>query len=164
MGVNYRSEPYLVREAEGCSLGQMFQPCQDSNKKDPVTPLIRAHAGDPVRIHVFGTTIEQNGLFAIEGHEWPSEPFLPGADTISVAEFSGGETVDVFLPSAGGRYQQPGDYLWHNPRLLYSQAGQWGYFRVLPRTDSQLLPLSQSTLNRKTVKASPIMSELNTLP
>ncbi|WP_447964703.1 hypothetical protein [Nitrospira sp. Ecomares 2.1] len=142
-GVNYRSEPYLHREEAGCTLGRMFQPCEVDNPQDPVTPLIQAHAGDPVRIHVFGASSEQNGMFSVEKHEWPIEPFMPGADEISVVEFAGSETIDVFIPSAGGRDMLPADYVWNNQRLPYSQSGQWGYLRVLPKNDQRILPLER---------------------
>ena len=142
VGVNYRAEPYLYREEElGCSLGRMFQPCEVDDPQDPATPIIEAHAGDPVRIHVFGASSEQNGMFSIEKHEWPIEPFMPGADEISVVEFAGSEGLDVFLPSAGGPFALPGDYTYNNQRLPYSQSGQWGYFRVLPTGDQRILPL-----------------------
>ncbi len=140
-GVNYRSEPYLQREEAGCTLGRMFQPCEVDNPQDPVTPIIHAHAGDPVRIHVFGASSEQNGMFSVEKHEWPIEPFMPGADEISVVEFAGSETIDVFIPSAGGRDMLAADYVWNNQRLPYSQSGQWGYLRVLPKNDQRILPL-----------------------
>lgn len=142
IGVNYRAEPYLYREEDlGCSLGRMFQPCAVDNPQDPVTPLIESHAGDPVRIHIFGASNEQNGMFSIEKHEWPIEPFMPGADQISVVEFAGSEGIDAFIPSAGGRFALPGDYTYNNQRLPYSQSGQWGYFRVLPAGDQRILPL-----------------------
>lgn len=141
VGVNYRNEPYLYREELGCSLGRMFQPCQVDDPQDPVTPLIEAHAGDPVRIHVFGASNEQNGMFTLEKHEWPIEPFMEGADQISVVEFSGSEGVDVFIPAAGGPYAMAGDYVYSNARLPYSQSGQWGYFRVLSKNDQRILPL-----------------------
>jgi hypothetical protein len=141
-GVNYRSEPYKYREEAGCSLGKMFQPCTADKPEDPVTPIIEAHAGDPVRIHVFGANNEQNQMFSVEKHEWPIEPFMRGADQISVVEFSGSETLDAFIGSAGGPYRIPGDYVWSNQRLPYSQSGQWGYVRVLPTGDQRLLPLS----------------------
>ncbi|MGH7229970.1 MAG: multicopper oxidase domain-containing protein [Nitrospiraceae bacterium] len=141
-GVNYRSEPYKFREETGCTLGKMFQPCAADKPEDPVTPTIEAHAGDPVRIHVFGASSEQNGMFGIEMHEWPIEPFMPGADDISVVEFAGSETLDAFVKSAGGPYRMAGDYVWSNQRLPYSQSGQWGYLRVLPVGDQRLLPLS----------------------
>jgi hypothetical protein len=151
-GVNYRAEPYLQREEDGCTLGRMFQPCEVGNPKDPVTPVIEAHAGDKVRIHVFGASSEQNGMFTVEKHEWPIEPFLPGADMISTVEFSGSEGLDVFLPSAGGRWSQAGDYVWSNGRLPYSQSGQWGYLRVLPNTDQRILPLEGSMSSNKQAK------------
>ncbi|MEO8324597.1 MAG: multicopper oxidase domain-containing protein [Nitrospirota bacterium] len=148
-GVNYRAEPYLHREEAGCSLGRMFQPCQVDNPQDPATPVIEAHAGDKVRIHVFGASSEQNGMFTVEKHEWPIEPFLPGADMISTVEFSGSEGLDVFLPSAGGKWALAGDYVWSNGRLPYSQSGQWGYLRVLPNTDQRIQPLDGSSLSSK---------------
>ncbi len=151
-GVNYRAEPYLHREETGCSLGRMFQPCEVDNPQDPVTPTIEAHAGDKVRIHVFGASSEQNGMFTIEKHEWPIEPFLPGADMISTVEFSGSEGLDVFLPSAGGKWSLAGDYVWSNGRLPYSQSGQWGYLRVLPSADQRILPLEGSTSSNKQAK------------
>ncbi|MBA3964988.1 MAG: multicopper oxidase domain-containing protein [Nitrospirales bacterium] len=148
-GVNYRAEPYLHREEAGCSLGRMFQPCQVDNPQDPATPVIEAHAGDKVRIHVFGASSEQNGMFTVEKHEWPIEPFLPGADMISTVEFSGSEGLDVFLPSAGGKWSMAGDYVWSNGRLPYSQSGQWGYLRVLPNTDQRIQPLDGSAMSSK---------------
>jgi hypothetical protein len=141
-GVNYRSEPYKYREEQGCSLGKVFQPCKADKPEDPATPIIESHAGDPVRIHVIGANNEQNGMFSVEKHEWPIEPFMRGADQISVVEFSGSEVLDAFVPSAGGPYRLPGDYVYSNQRLPYSQSGQWGYLRVLPSGDQRLLPLA----------------------
>lgn len=141
IGVNYRAEPYQSREDKGCTLGHIFQPCNAKQPEDPVTPIIEAHAGDPVRIHVFGASSEQNGVFGIEKHEWPLEPFMSGADQVSVVEFGSSEGLDVFLPTAGGHVALPGDYTWSNQRLPYSQSGQWGYLRVFPAGDPHLLPL-----------------------
>ena len=102
--VNYRAEPYKYREEQGCSLGRIFQPCVVDKPEDPATPLIEAHAGDPIRIHVIGANSEQNGMFGVEGHEWPIEPYMPGADMISVVEYAGSEVLDVFIRGgAGGR-------------------------------------------------------------
>ncbi len=142
VGVNYRSEPYKYREEAGCSLGRIFQPCTADKPEDPATPIIEAHAGDPVRIHILGASNEQNGMFSVEKHEWPIEPYMRGADMISVVEFSGSEVLDAFIPSAGGPYRLAGDYVYSNQRLPYSQSGQWGYLRVLPAGDQRLLPLA----------------------
>jgi hypothetical protein len=76
---------------------------------------------------------------------------MGGADDISVVEFAGSETLDAFIKSAGGPYRLPGDYVWSNQRLPYSQSGQWGYFRVLPLGDPRILPLSKNvTDDRRT--------------
>ncbi|MBD0316852.1 MAG: hypothetical protein ICV75_09185, partial [Nitrospiraceae bacterium] len=45
-------------------------------------------------------------------------------------------------PSAGGPFRLPGDYVWSNQRLPYSQSGQWGYLRVLPAGDQRIKPLA----------------------
>ena len=142
-GVNSRSEPYKYREEVGCTLGRIFQPCAAGAAEDPATPLIEAHVGDPIRINVFGANNEQNQMFSVERHEWPIEPFLRGADMISVEEFTGSETLDVFIDSAGGPYHLPGDYVWNNQRLPYAQSGQWGYLRVLPAVDQRLRSLHE---------------------
>ncbi len=151
-GVNYRSEPYLHWEETGCSLGRMFQPCEVDNPQDPVTPIIQAHAGDPVRVHVFGAASEQNSMFTIEDHEWPIEPFMEGADMISTVEFAASEGVDVFVSSAGGRNARSADYVWSNGRLNYSQSGQWGLLRVLPANDSRIQSLGGAAVGRATAQ------------
>jgi hypothetical protein len=154
--VNYRSEPYKFREEQGCSLDKVFMPCKVEAPEDPVTPTIEAHAGDAVRIHVIGANNEQNGMFSIEGHEWPIEPYMPGADQISVVEFSGSETLDVFLRAgAGGPARLVGDYVWSNQRLPYTQSGQWGYFRVLPPGDRRILPLYGSGVGSRQAGVQP---------
>jgi len=98
---------------------------------------------------VIGANNEQNGMFSVEKHEWPIEPFMRGAVQISVVEFSGSETLDAFIPSAGGPYRLAGDYVYSNQRLPYSQSGQWGYMRVLPSGDQRLLPLQGSAAGMK---------------
>jgi len=63
---------------------------------------------------------------------------------IDVEEFGSGEYIQAFV-QAGGTYQNPGTYLWLNARTPYQQAGQWGYFKVLPSGDRSILPLGQAT-------------------
>jgi hypothetical protein len=124
--------------------------------EDPATPLIEAHAGDPIRIHVIGANSEQNGMFGVEGHEWPIEPYMPGADMISVVEYAGSEVLDVFIRGgAGGPYHQTGDFVWSNNRLPYAQSGQWGYLRVLPTSDSRLQPLGTAGAGAKRAEMQP---------
>ena len=152
-GVNYRAEPWAYREEEGCEFGTMFTACV-AGQKELATPTIRAHAGDPVRIHVFGAYNEQNQMFALEGHEWPLKPNMVGADMLSSAEFGASENIDVYIKQgAGGPYHIPGVYIWQNHRIPYAQAGQWGYFEVLTPGDRQILPLNRGQKGGRTAQA-----------
>jgi hypothetical protein len=144
-GVNYRSEPWTFREDAGCEPGNMYTACVAA-ESEPATPTIMAHAGDPVRIHVFGAFNEQNQIFSIEGHEFPLKPNMEGADMLSSEEFGSSENLDVYIKEgAGGPFHLPGDYVWQNHRMPYAQAGQWGYLRVLPVGDRNILPLNSAT-------------------
>jgi hypothetical protein len=79
----------------------MFTPCVAA-QSDPVTPTITAHAGDPVRLHVFGAFNEQNQVFSLEGHEWPLKPNMEGSDLMSSSEFGSSQNLDVFLKEGAG--------------------------------------------------------------
>jgi hypothetical protein len=142
-GVNYRLEPWSYREDEGCELGNMFTPCVAADS-DPATPVIKAHAGDNVMINVFGAHNEQNQMFNVDGHQWRRHLNQEGSDMIDVEEFGGGEYIQAFT-RAGGTYGNPGTYLWLNARTPYQQAGQWGYFKVLPQGERSILPLGSAT-------------------
>jgi FtsP/CotA-like multicopper oxidase with cupredoxin domain len=152
-GVNYRSEPWEYRFEEGCEEGNMYTPCV-AGEGDPATPTIVAHSGDPVRINVFGAFNEQNQMFAIEGHQWPLKPNMKGADLMGSAEFGSAENLEVRI-TAGGPYHLPGAYVWQNHRMPFSQAGQWGYLRVLPSGDSRILPLNSGGTGSQTTDISP---------
>ena len=144
-GVNYRLEPWTYREDEGCELGNMFTPCVAASS-DPATPVLKAHAGDKVMINVFGAHNEQNQMFNLDGHQWRRHMDQQGSDMIDVQQFGAGEWIQAFLRSgAGGTYHNPGTYLWLNARTPYQQAGQWGYFKVLPAGDRSILPLGGAT-------------------
>jgi FtsP/CotA-like multicopper oxidase with cupredoxin domain len=142
-GVNYRLEPWSYREDEGCELGNMFTPCVAADS-DPATPTLKAHAGDRVMINIFGAHNEQNQMFNLDGHQWRRHLNQKGSDMIDVEEFGGGEYIQAFF-TAGGTYQNPGTYLWLNARTPYQQAGQWGYFKVLPAGERSILPLGSAT-------------------
>ena len=144
-GVNYRLEPWSYREDEGCELGNMFTACVAADS-DPATPVLKAHAGDKVMINVFGVHNEQNQMFGVDGHQWRRHMDQDNSDMIDVQQFGAGEYIQAFMRNgAGGTYHNPGTYLWLNARTPYQQAGQWGYFKVLPKGDRSLLPLSGAT-------------------
>ncbi|MEW6324959.1 MAG: multicopper oxidase domain-containing protein [Nitrospirota bacterium] len=153
-GVNYRTEPWLYREEAGCEAGNMFTACAVAEGTDLATPIIQAHAGDQVRLRVFGAFNEQNQIFSIEGHEWPFKPNMEGADMLSSLQFGSAEYLDVYLKEgAGGPFALPGDYVWQNHRMPYAAAGQWGYLRVLPAGDRRVLPLHGAGMGAQTAEA-----------
>jgi hypothetical protein len=136
--VNYRIEPFAWRASKyECEFEDGFA-CEGA--PDPATPLIKAKAGDAVRIHVLGAHSEQNSTFSIENHQWPLEPDLEGAEMLEAQHFGGHETLQVNI-KAGGPYALPGDYVWMSHRMAYAEAGQWGFLRVLPRKDGDLASL-----------------------
>jgi len=141
VGINYRSEPYELRLDEGCEQSKLFTCVSEGKSADPVTPILEAHAGDPIAIHVFGAFNEQNGVFGVEGHQWPEEPFMPNADMVSNFEFGGSELLNAYF-DAGGPYRLTGDYLYMNHRMAYMEGGEWGFLRVLPAGDRRILPLN----------------------
>ena len=147
--VNYRSEPTAYRIEKGCEMSQVFS-CTKTGDL-PATPLLAAHVGDPVAVHVLGVFSEQVQLFTLDGHEWPHEPYMIGADQVSTMEFGGSEVINAYLNGgAGGPNQLVGDYLWKNQRPAYMHAGQWGLFKVLPAGDRQILPLMPQAADTRT--------------
>jgi hypothetical protein len=154
-GVNYRLEPWIYREDEGCELGNMFTACVAADS-DPATPTLKAHAGDRVMINIFGAHNEQNQVFNLDGHQWRRHMDQEGSDMIDAEQFGAGEYIQAHI-NAGGTYDNPGTYLWLNARTPYQQAGQWGYFKVLPSGDRSILPLGK--LSPKGVKTASQPSE-----
>ena len=152
-GVNYRLEPWSYREDEGCELGNIFTPCVAADS-DPATPVLKAHAGDRVMINVFGAHNEQNQMFNVDGHQWRRHLNQENSDMIDVEQFGGGEYIQAFT-RAGGTYSNPGTYLWLNARTPYQQAGQWGYFKVLPQGERSILPLGDATPKGEKSAANP---------
>jgi hypothetical protein len=93
-------------------------------------------------------------LFTIDGHEWPHEPYMKGADLVSTMEFGGSEVINAYLNGgAGGPNKVVGEYMWKNQRPAYMNAGQWGLFRVLPAGDRQILPLTTQEPETHTTEA-----------
>jgi hypothetical protein len=153
-GVNYRaSQPIDYALDNGCDVGTIFRCVADKGGVD--TPLLEAHAGDRVLIHVFGGFNEQVGVFALDGHEWPVDRFR-GAHQHSSYEFGGTSYVRVDLRGgAGGPYQLPGDYVYMNHRPAYIDAGQWGLLRVLPKGDKRILALDAPSFDVRPASLGP---------
>jgi len=123
--VNYRSEP----RGDG--------PMAFSSRAhgDPVTPLLRAYAGDRVKVHVLGAPgSEQPHAFSLGGLNWAVDPLIRGGNVTSAAALLPWTTLDAeILGGAGGHGRAAADYWYGDLRRPFAQAGMWGLLRVLPR-------------------------------
>ncbi len=137
---------------------------------DPATPVISVKAGEKVRLHVIGAHGEQNSTFSVEGHQWPLETDVAGAEMLEVQQFGPTETLEINL-KAGGPHEIPGDYMWSSERMTYAIAGQWGILRVLPKAggsqpsqaDKAVAgPIIQSLLEESPVKEPDVFALGNT--
>jgi len=153
-GVNYRAANPLdyAIDNDGCEVGTLFSCVAEKGGLN--TPVLEAHAGDSVMIHVFGGFNEQVGVFALDGHEWPADRFR-GAHLHSSLEYGGTSYLRVDLRGgAGGPAQLPGDYVYMNHRAAYIDSGQWGIFKVLPKGDKRVLALDAPSLDVRPVSLS----------
>lgn len=136
VGINYRAEPLASRLVGDPDPSRAYSA---SRHGDPATPVMRAHAGDQVRIHVLAPWSEQAQVFSVEGHRWRFEP-RPGADLLGSIHLGGLDAITIAL-AAGGDERLPGDYLYGDHREPFREAGLWGIFRVLERCRSDGTPL-----------------------
>ncbi|WP_035795557.1 cupredoxin domain-containing protein [Kitasatospora mediocidica] len=108
---------------------------------DPMTPLLRAYAGDPVVIRTIGLSDRAEAL-RIQGHRFRLERFSPGSQLSDTATVGMSERYDYVLDGgAGGPSHSPGDYLYYSTRTFALESGAWGIFRVYGSPQSDLLPL-----------------------
>jgi hypothetical protein len=110
---------------------------------DPATPLLRAYAGDPVRVHVMGApAIEQEHVFGLGGLTWPADPRITNSQELSAAGVGAWETFDAHLVGgAGGRARTVGDFWYGDLRRAFGQAGMWGLARVMSDSSCPIRPL-----------------------
>ena len=108
---------------------------------DPLTPLLRAYAGDPVVVRTIGVG-ERAEALRIQGHRFRQERFNGDAQLMDAATTGISERFDYVLDGgAGGPAASPGDYLYHSTRTFALESGAWGLFRVHDRLQPDLLPL-----------------------
>ena len=127
---------------------------------DPVTPILRAPAGMPVRIRLLspGGIGDNQQVFELTGHVWQEAPFIAASTKIGFSPtsnwtgttpgFGPTTTYEVVLEdapngtggAAGGRFRVPGDYLYRSWTANQFQAGAWGLFRVAPSSSMSKWP------------------------
>lgn len=143
MPVSYRAEPMVNREHRLFELidrGHDFKGRPVLNEEqhhsswmfgDPVTPILRAYIGDPVRIRFVHAGVKETHVFHLHLYEWhavPEDPSSPRIDAISIGPQTG-HTIEP-LWGAGNRQQVAGDVIWHCHLYPHFHEGMWGMFRT----------------------------------
>jgi hypothetical protein len=107
---------------------------QVSEKGDPATPVFRAKAGEPARMHVLnGASADRDGTWMLHGHLWQRDPFVcTGADQDASVPLAGRCDPDAVASQALGLNPQGkwmateegmGHAYGHWPILLHSAGG-----------------------------------------
>ena len=129
---------------------------------DPVTPVFLAEPGEEARMRLgvpHGTN--RGTTFALHGHVWQRDPYIAqntdawgfplpysaggsGVGSVRIGQnplafYQGGQDgvfptahYDIVLPSAGGSYARPGDYMFRDVASSNVSSGLWGILRVQP--------------------------------
>ncbi|MGY1695652.1 multicopper oxidase domain-containing protein [Geodermatophilus sp. SYSU D00814] len=142
MPISYRAEPMINRERTLWRLlrtGHVLDsPVLNEEQHhsswmfgDPVTPILRAYIGDPVRIHLVHAAVKETHVFHLHLYEWhaiPQDRFSPRIDAISISP----QTAHTIEPvwGAGNRHQVAGDVIFHCHLYPHFHEGMWGMFRT----------------------------------
>lgn len=142
MPISYRAEPMINRERTLWRLlrtGHVLQsPVLNEEQHhsswmfgDPVTPILRAYIGDPVRIRLVHAAVKETHVFHLHLYEWhavPQDTKSPRIDAISISPQTGHTIEPVW--GAGNRHQVAGDVIWHCHLYPHFHEGMWGMFRT----------------------------------
>lgn len=162
--VNYKNEPLQFRLGKGCDPAYSFSSYVNG---DPVTPILKAYEGDPIRIRLLQGAHEESHTFNLHGLKWPME--RSSNDTILKAQqhigISESFTFEMDIPLAG-------DYLWAFEDEEDVWNGTWGLIRAYKQQVSDLIPLSDrplppkrtEPLPKKTGKPPALANPLTTFP
>lgn len=114
---------------------------------DPATPLLRAYAGDPVRVHALvASGSEQVQTFTLGGMAFPADPNIPGSLQLTHVAVGPMEAFNADVTGgAGGTAHSVQDYAYGTGRLAFMQAGVWGLFRSMSDASCPIKPLDGLT-------------------
>lgn len=142
MPISYRAEPMINRERtlwrlvrEGHFLKRPVLNEEQHHSSwmfgDPVTPILKAYIGDPVRIRLVHAGVKETHVFHLHLYEWhavPQDKDSPRIDAISFSPQTGHTIEPVW--GAGNRHQVAGDVIWHCHLYPHFHEGMWGIFRT----------------------------------
>ena len=114
---------------------------------DPSTPLLKAYAGDPTKVHfLVAPGSEQMHVLGLGGQYWAFDPEIPFSQSIASQGVGPYETFDAELVGgAGGLARSRGDFFYGDMRRPFTQAGMWGLMRVMSDPSCPIKPLDGLT-------------------
>ncbi len=114
---------------------------------DPATPLLKAYAGDPTKVHfLVAPGSEQMHVLGLGGQYWAFDPEIPISQSIASEGVGPYETFDAELVGgAGGLARTRGDFFYGDVRRPFTQAGMWGLMRVMSDPACPIKPLDGLT-------------------
>jgi FtsP/CotA-like multicopper oxidase with cupredoxin domain len=143
--INYNEQSLTQEEGSDLNAIPLWQAKSDTvnGGADPATPVFQAVAGDPVRFRFADAAGFNTINMGIAGHSFPLDHGMDGSQIIESRTLLPGETFDAYLVGgAGGATQAPGDYEYSVNRNPMIKSGDWGIFRVLPRSSRNIKPLT----------------------
>ncbi len=136
-GINYRTERF------GGRAGDPADRFSSAVHGDPATPVLKAYAGDKVRIRLLQSSDRGRArTVLLSGHSWNSLPTDPGSRVTSAEGrllAAEARTMDVVAGAKGpGASRFSGDYLLRDASTVNQvDAGLWGLFRVFDASATQ---------------------------
>ena len=142
--INYRTEPLPYRYQDNNWLDSTAGIADALSNAlvsaDPETPVFSVPAGMPVRVRMVHPGGNAEQVATLHGHNWQEEPYTNDSQVIgtnpksqstgSRDTFGPNASFDMVLPSAGGAFAVPGDYLLRTFIATDFQFGMWGLMRV----------------------------------
>ncbi|MBP3952264.1 multicopper oxidase domain-containing protein [Bacillus suaedae] len=146
-GVNYKNEPLQFRLGKECDPAYSFS---SYVKGDPITPILRAYEGDPIRIRLLQGAQEESHSFNLHGLRWLKErgdlsSELANQQHIGISESF---TFETYIPRSG-------DYLWAFETEEDLWNGLWGLIRAYDQRVPDLIPLEDRFKPQKRTKILP---------
>ncbi len=168
-GLNYKSEPLADRvftnahETPTINFNSVNVSDILSNNvilAAPETPTFAAVKGTPVRFRVmYAGGVGDGTTFDLHGHVWQEEPYTNNSTKLGFnvesqwlgarGQLGALNSFDLLINSAGGRFGEPGQYLYRDYRNQTFQDGIWGIFEVTKGKDTPMLARIES--GRRTI-------------
>lgn len=131
--VNYRNEPMQFRIGPGTETAYAFSSFVHG---DPITPILRTYAGDPIRIRMLQGAQEESHSLNLHGLRWKSERRNQYSEYVAQQHIGISEsfTLETFVP-------REGDYFYAYEDVEDVWTGLWGIIRAFGEEVDDLIPL-----------------------